>query len=156
MDFTTLILPSLVTFILSLMAVVPLIKWRLKESEDLNNKQEIVISDMAKLVNQSNMEREKENHRLELLIKDRDSGYIGDAMTKVANALVVVAETNNKVITLIDSQNIMISKIDKSCGKAHSRIDESIQHTEYELKDIREKYVSHRHYDGMRENKKET
>ena len=64
-------------------------------------------------------------------------------MEKLADALLLVAESNSKFQSIVETQSILIQKANDTCDRAHTRIDTHIKDTTRGLDSIREKYVSH-------------
>lgn len=121
-----------IAFILSLIAFIPLVKYRLKSTEVETAQQ------------RRDIEKNKDgNHRLELLILQNENDSHSKSMDKMAEALLLVADSNAKFQSILETQNIMIQKISETAARAHSRIDENSKENAHELGDIREKYVSH-------------
>lgn len=137
MEFKFFIGPA-IAFISALIAFVPLVKYRLKATEESTEQQKKDI--------QKNKDA---NHRLELLIERKDNENQSKAMNKMAEALLMVAESNSKFQSIIESQTLLIQKAHEASTRAHSRLDEHIKDSIHELDDVREKFVSHKHLDTV-------
>ena len=122
----------LVAFTLSLIAFVPLVKYRLKATEENTEKQSKDI--------QANKD---ENHRLELLILQNENDSNSKSMIKMAEALLLVAESNSKFQSIVEAQTVLIQKAHEASTRAHSRLDDHVKDNIHDLNDIKEKYVSH-------------
>ena len=127
-----------IAFISALIAFGPLVKYRLKATEETTEKQR---KDIQK--------NKDDNHRLELLIKQNENDSNSKSMIKMAEALLMVAESNSKFQSIIESQTLLIQKAHEASTRAHSRLDEHIKDSIHELDDVREKFVSHKHLDTI-------
>ena len=130
----------LIAFILSLLAFAPLVKYRLKATEQNTEQQR---KDIQKI--------KDENHRLELLIGSKENDSNNKAMVKMADAMLLVAESNSKFQSIVEAQTELIKKAHEASTRAHSRLDEHIKDNLHDIGDIKEKYVSHKHFDTVLE-----
>ena len=127
-----------IAFVLSLVAFIPLVKYRLKATEENTEQQRKDID----------ANREK-HHQLEILILKNENDSNSKAMIKMAEALLLVAESNSKFQSIIESQTVLIQKAHETSTRAHSRLDEHIDKSGKELDDVKEKFVSHKHFDTV-------
>jgi len=134
------IIPSVISLILSIIAFIPLVKWRLKSTEDVTAKQATDIQQIK-----------DDSHRLEILILQNESASTTKSMEKMAEALLLIAESNSKFQSIIESQTLLIQKAHEASTRAHSRIDEHVKDNIHDLDDIKEKFVSHKHFDTVLE-----
>lgn len=114
-----------ISFVLTLIAFISLTKYRLKATEENTEKQRKEIQKMK-----------ERSHELELKILTSENDSNNKAMAKMADAMLLVAESNSKFLSIIEGQTELIEK-------AHSRIDEHIKENGREIGNIKEKYVSH-------------
>ncbi len=121
-----------IAFVLSLVAFVPLVKLRLKNTEEQTTKQAAGIT-----------QNEREIHRLELLIERKENENQNKAMEKFTEAMGLLIESNAKFQTLIDGQTILIKKAIDSSSRAHERIDVLEKETNSNFKEMNKELVSH-------------
>lgn len=124
MEFKVFIGPVL-SFVVTLIASISLIKWRLKATERITDLQR---KDIRKV--------EEKNHALELKILSNENDASSKAMAKMADAMLLVAESNSKFLSIINVQSELIEK-------AHTRLDAHIKDNTNQIDNIKEKYVSH-------------
>ena len=137
MEWKYIIGPA-ISFILAVVAFIPLAKYRLKSTEEVNVRQGIEI------------ERGKERyHALEKHILEMKNEAANKYMEKLADALVLVAESNTKFQSIVETQAVLIQKANDTCDRAHTRIDEHIKDTTKGFDHIQEKFVSHQHLDAV-------
>lgn len=114
-----------ISFVLALIAFIPLVKYRLKATEKITEQQRLTI-----------LKIEEKSHEMELKMLASENDASSKAMAKMADAMLLVAESNSKFLSIIDVQSELI----KQC---HTRIDEHIKENGREIGNIKEKYVSH-------------
>lgn len=122
----------IISFVMALIAFVPLVKYRLKSTEEATEKQR-----------QDIQKNKDDNHRLELLISENEKNSNSKSMNKLADALHLVAESNSKFQSILETQTVLIQKANEASDRAHYRLDSHIKEVTTELNTIREKYVSH-------------
>lgn len=127
-----------IAFILSLIAFMPLVKYRLKATEESTKQQK---KDIQK--------NKDENHRLELLISKNENESNNKAMAKMADAMLLVAESNTKFQSIVEAQTELIKKAHDASTRAHSRLDEHVKDNARDLDNIKENFVSHKYFDDV-------
>lgn len=127
-----------ISFVAALIAFMALAKYRLKATEEETRQQRKDI--------QANKD---DNHRLELLIKDNENDSNSKAMVKMAEALLLVAESNSKFQPIIEAQTELIKKTQEAIIRSHSRLDKHIEDNVRDLDKIKEDYVSHKYFDDV-------
>ena len=137
MDLKFFIGPA-ISFVLALIAFVPLVKYRLREIEEETDSQGEEIQ-----------KNKDDNHRLELLILQNDKDSNSKSMIKMAEALLLVAESNTKFQSIVEAQTELIKKAHDASTRAHERIDEQAMRTAKDLDDVKEKFVSHKYFDDV-------
>lgn len=141
MDIVKYIAPSIVAFVFSLIATVPLVKWRLKTTEDITRTQG------RKIEKQS-----ESQHKLEMKILESGRDLSAKSMEKVSEALLVIAESNTKFQYILEGQTELIKKAHESSIRAHERIDTLIKETDYNFKQAAKELVSHKYFDDVIKN----
>lgn len=126
------IIGPVISFVLALIAFGPLVKYRLKATEENTDKQS------------KDIQKNKDvSHGLELRILEMKNDSSNKFMEKLADALVLVAESNSKFQTILETQTVLIQKANESGDRVHYRLDDHIKEVSTEFNIIRKEYVSH-------------
>lgn len=132
------ILPSVISFFLAVIAFIPLAKYRLKNTEEENIRQGIKLE-----------KGQEKLHELEVLILRKESESSNKSMNKMADALLLVAESNSKFQSIVETQAVLIQRSNETSIRAHDRLDCHIKDVAKEIDHIKEKFVSHQHLEAI-------
>lgn len=114
----------MVTFILTLLSAIPLIRHRLKATETKTAEQSKDIKQL-----------ESERTRLEMLILTNDNNVIAEALNKIAESLLLNAQTNAKY-------EAIIAGLSESTRRAHTRLDDHVVDNQHTIDALKRDFVA--------------